>query len=183
MTDLDPRIAQLTFYWESHLWPRLQGLSDAEYRWSPVPERSWDLQTGPDGALRYADPAPDVAVIPSVAWRLMHIGIGCLHIRASTFFGDGSVPEDADMFDPRHVPDSVADTADAALEFVARSYRWWIDGVSGLSPQVLAQPLGPRGNWFAEAPMSDLVLHINREVMHHGGELGLLRDLYAARAV
>jgi hypothetical protein len=28
--------------------------------------------------------------------------------------------------------------------------------------------------------MAALVLHINREVMHHGGEIGLLRDLYRA---
>jgi hypothetical protein len=28
--------------------------------------------------------------------------------------------------------------------------------------------------------MAGLTLHINREVMHHGGEIGLLRDLYRA---
>jgi len=29
--------------------------------------------------------------------------------------------------------------------------------------------------------MSTLVLHINREVMHHGAEIALLRDLYRAK--
>jgi hypothetical protein len=28
-------------------------------------------------------------------------------------------------------------------------------------------------------PMLALVLHINREVIHHGAEIALLRDLYA----
>jgi hypothetical protein len=28
--------------------------------------------------------------------------------------------------------------------------------------------------------MAGLILHINREVMHHGGEICLLRDLYRA---
>jgi hypothetical protein len=28
--------------------------------------------------------------------------------------------------------------------------------------------------------MAELIAHINREVMHHGGEIGLLRDLHRA---
>jgi hypothetical protein len=28
--------------------------------------------------------------------------------------------------------------------------------------------------------MAALIVHINREVMHHGGEIGVLRDLYRA---
>jgi hypothetical protein len=28
--------------------------------------------------------------------------------------------------------------------------------------------------------MAGLIVHINREVMHHGGEICLLRDLYRA---
>ena len=28
--------------------------------------------------------------------------------------------------------------------------------------------------------MAALALHLNREAMHHGGEIGLLRDLYRA---
>jgi hypothetical protein len=30
--------------------------------------------------------------------------------------------------------------------------------------------------------MASLVLHLNRETMHHGGEIGTLRDLYRSRA-
>jgi len=29
--------------------------------------------------------------------------------------------------------------------------------------------------------MTVLVLHINREALHHGAEIALLRDLYASR--
>ena len=120
-------------------------------------------------------------MVPTLAWRLMHIAVGCFHTRASTFFGDGSVPAEADMFDPRHRPAMIPSTADAALKFLSDSYRWWVGGLSALTPQEMATPLGSRGGWFAQDPMSGLVLHINREVMHHGGEIGLLRDLYAAR--
>jgi hypothetical protein len=30
----------------------------------------------------------------------------------------------------------------------------------------------------AKASMAELVLHINREMLHHGAEVALLRDLY-----
>ena len=32
---------------------------------------------------------------------------------------------------------------------------------------------------FSEHTMAALVLHINRETIHHGAEISLLRDLYA----
>lgn len=31
---------------------------------------------------------------------------------------------------------------------------------------------------FAKEPMAALVVHINREALHHGAEIALLRDLY-----
>ena len=43
----------------------------------------------------------------------------------------------------------------------------------------LAKPIGPAEGPWADEPMIDLVLHINREVIHHGAEIALLRDLYA----
>ena len=173
-------IGQLTFYWDHHLWPRLEGLTDDEYRWAPAPGRVWDLQPGPDGDCVYADPAPDATVVPTIAWRLMYLAVGCFHTRASTFFGDGSVPDDADMFDPRHRPATVPATAAEALEFLETGYRWWQDGLRSLTAEQMATPLGAKGSVFADAPMSGLALHLNRETMHHGGEIGLLRDLYAA---
>ena len=36
-------------------------------------------------------------------------------------------------------------------------------------------------DFYAEYPMAALVLHINREAIHHGAEIALLRDLYANR--
>jgi hypothetical protein len=176
-------VGQLQFYWEAHLWPRLQGLSDDEYFWAPAPG-GWtvrEVEPGrwvPDsGPVAEGEPSP----VTTIAWRLAHIAVGCFATRASTFFGDGSVPEDADMFDPRHRPASLPGTADEALAYLHRSYTWWHDGIAGLSETELLQPLGPRGSWFGADPMAELILHVNREVMHHGGEIGLLRDLYPHR--
>jgi hypothetical protein len=52
----------------------------------------------------------------------------------------------------------------------------WKDGLAGLGDTGVMAPIGPFGVWFAEEPMAALVLHASRETMHHGGEIGLLRD-------
>lgn len=51
----------------------------------------------------------------------------------------------------------------------------------GLDDTGLAQPCGPAEGPWADLPMAALVLHINREVIHHGAEIALLRDLWRAR--
>ena len=48
----------------------------------------------------------------------------------------------------------------------------------GLDDAGLAEPCGPAEGPYAEESMATLVLHINREVIHHGAEIALLRDLY-----
>jgi DinB superfamily len=175
---------QLAFYWDVHLWPRLEGLTDEEYFWEPV-EGCWSLRRGADGRWRLDSGWPETSPPPTppvttIAWRLVHIGAFCLANRASAFFGDADVPADADMFDPRFVPDDLPGGAEAALAFLERSYRRWHDGIAGLDEEGLRRPLGPRGGPYAEDPMAELVVHISREVMHHGAEIALLRDLYRA---
>ena len=46
----------------------------------------------------------------------------------------------------------------------------------------LARPVGEAEGPFAEHPYAELVLHINREAIHHLAEVLLLRDLYRNRA-
>ena len=49
--------------------------------------------------------------------------------------------------------------------------------VRRLGAEGLAQPCE-----FAGEPLSTLILRINREAIHHGVEIALLRDLYLARS-
>jgi hypothetical protein len=174
-------VGQLEFYWDVHLRPRLDGLTDEEYFWEPV-EGCWSLRRGVDGRWRLDQqvPEPTPPPVTTIAWRLVHVGATCLANRASTFFGDGRVPEDADMFDPRHVPADLPGDATQAIAFLERSYRHWHGGIASLDDEGLRRPLGPRGGPYAEDPMAELIAHINREVMHHGAEIALLRDLYRA---
>lgn len=174
-------VGQLEFYWEVHLRPRLEGLTDEEYFWEPV-AGCWSLRRGADGryTLDGQWPEPSPAPVTTIAWRLVHVGALCLANRASAFFGDGSVPDDADMFDPRHVPSDLPASAAAGIAFLEQSYHKWHDGFAALDDDELQAPLGPKGGPFADDSMAALVLHISREVTHHGGEICLLRDLYRA---
>ena len=60
-------------------------------------------------------------------------------------------------------------TDEEILERLRKHYQTEIDNVN---QDTMAE--GP----FAEAPLAALVLHINREVLHHGAEICLLRDLF-----
>lgn len=173
-------VGQLAFYWDVHLRPRLEGLTDEEYFWEPV-GGCWSLRPTENGiyALDSQWPEPSPSPLTTIAWRIVHVGAMCLASRASAFFGD-SVADDADMFDPRHVPTDLPASAAEAIAFLERSYNQWHDGIAALDGAGLQAPLGPKGGPFAGDSMAALIVHINREVMHHGGEICLLRDLYRA---
>jgi hypothetical protein len=49
--------------------------------------------------------------------------------------------------------------------------------VRACSEAELGRPCGPAEGPWADHSMGELVLHINREAIHHGAEIALLRDL------
>jgi hypothetical protein len=174
-------VGQLEFYWDVHLRPRLEGLTDQEYFWEPTPD-CWSLRPGRDGrfVLDARRPEPVPPPFTTIAWRLVHLGATCLANRANAFFGDDSVPDNATMADPRYVPTNLPSTAAEGIAFLEWAYHTWHDGIAALDEKGLEAPLGPKGGPYANDPMAGLIVHINREVMHHGGEICLLRDLYRA---
>ena len=54
--------------------------------------------------------------------------------------------------------------------------------IAATDDAALALPLGPRGGPFAKDSYHALVLHALDEVIHHGAEIGVIRDLYRHRA-
>jgi hypothetical protein len=177
---------QVDWHWENQLRPRFAGLTDDEYFWEPVPG-SWSVRprgqavtSSPAGGgawvLDWVFPPPDPAPVTTIAWRLSHILSGVLEIRYRNHFS----PEPVDFMDfigAYEYPGS----ADEALSRLDDVYARWRDGVRGLTATGLARPCGPSEGPYAEHPLAALILHINREVIHHGAEVALLRDLYAAR--
>lgn len=179
---------QLEFYWDMHLWPRLQGLTDDEYWWEPV-SGCWSLRPDDEGVLRHEfwPVDPPVPPVTTIAWRIVHIGRDVLGTRARAFFGDPSLPEgalpaeDLAMYDERWWPESLPATSEEALAFLDKTYTLWRNGVRALDDDALLLPLGPKGDHHADQSMGALLLHVNREVLAHGAEICLLRDLYRAQ--
>jgi hypothetical protein len=177
-------IGQLDFYWEAHLRPRLDGLTDEEYFWEPV-EGCWNLRPRDDGRWRMdGEPPPPELVeqglpgpFTTIAWRMNHIAIGCFESRYRAFFAD----EGPTMWSPGDrifASGDLPGNAAAGIAYLTSAYTHWRDAIAGLTEDQLLTPLGEKGAYFGEHPMAELVLHLNREAMHHGGEICLLRDLY-----
>ncbi|MFE9394015.1 DinB family protein [Streptomyces flavidovirens] len=163
---------QLDLYWDHQLMPRLAGLTDDEYLWEPVPD-CWTIRTDGDGRAMFdwQDPVPEPPAVTTIAWRLCHIAFHVLGIRASAHFGDGSLTIDTA---------SLPVTAEDGLAALHEHYHTWRKGVLSLDDAGMQRPIGEVEGQWGERPMATLVLHVNREVMHHGAEIALLRDLYRA---
>jgi hypothetical protein len=178
-------VDQLDWQWQNHLRPKLDGLADDEYFWEPVPgclsirPRSEPSAVEPKDrlgsgqfVLEYGSPEPKPPPVTTIAWRLGHMIVGCLGARNASHFG-------APAMDWHSV--DYAGTAVRALSQLDDGYSTWIKGVRGLGADGLARPCGAAEGPYAEYPLASLVLHINREVLHHGAEILLLRDLYRAK--
>lgn len=175
-------IDQLDWHWQQLLRPRLVGLTDEEYFWQPVPN-CWSvhprgtstaaIQAG-SGAMTidFAFPEPEPAPVTTIAWRLGHIIVGVLAMRSASHFGREQT--DYDTF-------AYAESAEQALAQLDTEYALWLNGVKALGDAGLTEPCGDAEGPWGDKPMATLVLHINRELIHHGAEIALLRDLYAHR--
>lgn len=175
-------IGQLEFYWEAHLRPRLDGLTDEEYFWEPV-DGCWNLRPLDGGRWRMdkADTPARSGPFTTIAWRMTHVSVEVLESRYRAFFGG----EGPTMWAPgQRILDGgeLPGSATGGIANLERAYTRWRDAIAGLSEEQLLAPLGEKGANFGTDPMAALVLHLNRETMHHGGEICLLRDLYRDRA-
>jgi hypothetical protein len=56
----------------------------------------------------------------------------------------------------------------------------WVVGVTSWGRRGMEEECGAAEGPWARHPRATLVLHINREVIHHGAEIATLRDLYRA---
>jgi hypothetical protein len=176
-------VDQLDWHWQNQLRPRLDGLTDDEYFWEPV-DGCWNVRprgkadaaishgTG-DFVLEYAWGGPQPAPVTTIAWRLAHIIVGVLGERTASHFGGPPVSWDSFEY---------AGSADEVLRQLDEAYAAWIAGVRGLGADGLTRRCGPAEGPYADYPLAALVFHINRETIHHGAEVSLLRDLYLRRS-
>lgn len=165
----DELVDQLDFQWQTGLRPRLDGLSDDEYRWEPVPD-CWTVRAVPGGhKIDFELSPPEPPPVTTIAWRIGHLTVPTLRYRVATHFERVRFDFDAPIY---------AGTSAEAVSGLEGAYAAWVGGLRRLSDDDLWAPSGEPG--FETDPMITLVLHINREVIHHGAEIGVLRDLYRA---
>ena len=169
---------QIETHWQERLRPRLEGLTDEEYFWEPVPG-CWSVHrrgasTAPiswgSGEFTW-DYEPDTEPTPvtTIAWRLGHL-IESFASTNGVYFGGPRVAAETFGF-----PGAAA----SALARLDEVYADFAAGVRSLGDAGLAEPQGHRSPpAFAHAPVARVVLYMSVEAFHHGAEVCLLRDLY-----
>ncbi|MFJ8922834.1 DinB family protein [Streptomyces sp. NPDC102415] len=162
-------------------------LTDEEYLWEPVPG-CWSVRrrdTGPGpgaNALTGAGawgrdtaphPHPSPPPFTTLAWRLSHLS-ELLTLRADHTAGSHSLTRDD--YQP------VGDAAGAVADFGASADAWRaaLLGADDAALDTVGYSSYPHGS-DPEDPFLETVWWVNQELLHHGAEIALLRDLYRVR--
>jgi len=149
---------------------RVEGLTDEEFFWEPV-SGCWTVRRGADGrwSADYRDVDPEPPPFTTIAWRLVHLA-ECKVMYREYAFGAASLtwPQ----------IDSAHTTGDAIAE-LERGQRLLADDLGGLTDADLDAPR--LTNWGEEWPTWKIFWTMIDHDLHHGGEIGVLRDLYRER--
>jgi hypothetical protein len=158
------------------VWPRVRGrldhLSDDEYLWEPVPG-CWSVRAlGGVWQVEREVPSPEPPPVTTIAWRTWHIGSECVNAFCQLAFQTKPL----DLAEGEWFP-----SASAALAAMDESWAAFSKCFHDLDDEAIGQELGPAFGPFATSNRADLLLHVADEVIHHGAEVALLRDMFAAR--
>lgn len=150
----------------------MEGLVDAEYLWQPVPN-CLTVRPDDEGVFRWDGPAQDGdgRVFTTLAWRLTHIANFLEQDRNGPWLGQPA--------QPRTRPDPPSSAADA-LVLLDGAYEAWSVVLAGTTDESLSQPIGEIAGRYGNDSRRSFVLHTVDELIHHGAECALLRDLYSA---
>lgn len=148
----------------------LEGLTDAEFFWQPVPD-CWTVHPDEDGRwiVDYADPAPDPPPFTTIAWRVLHIAT-CKVMYHEYAFGPGRL-----TWDELEIPH----TAAGAIAYLQEGHVQLRAALAGLSDAGLAEMRST--NWGELWPTWRIFWTMAAHDLHHGAEIGCLRDLYRGR--
>jgi hypothetical protein len=142
-------------------------VSLSDFAWQRLRNRMGGLI---DAELRWR-PAPAEADI-SLEWRLKHIATLLSEDRNALWLGQtppsGQLPAGRGGAVPM-------------LELLDAAYAVWRKVLTACTDESLGQPIGPHGGFYSGDTRRSFVLHILDELIHHGAEAALLRDLYGHR--
>ncbi|GAA2993636.1 DinB family protein [Kitasatospora albolonga] len=161
-------------------------MTDHEYRWEPVP-RCWSVRRRSEGPGEAAGflvgggegewgrdsapwPHPEPTPFTTLAWRLCHL-TEMLWLRSDHTDGTRSLDRD-DLPVPGTAAEAVAD-----FEAAATAWRNTLLAAGDAALDTVGYCTYPYGG-DAEEPFVEIVWWVNQELLHHGAEIALLRDLY-----
>ena len=162
-------------------------LTDNEYLWEPVPD-CWSIRPrsagpGPRATIligagewgRDSAPSPHPWPPPftTIAWRLGHLS-EMLSLRADHMTGSHSLTRNGYRFR------GDAGGGIEAFEAGADAWRAVLLAAGEADLDAVGHSTYPYGS-DAEDPFIDTVWWMNQELLHHGAEIALLRDLYRAQ--
>ncbi|MFE6709842.1 DinB family protein [Streptomyces sp. NPDC057695] len=163
-------------------------MTDEEYLWEPVTD-CWSVRPRANGpgsratflagagewgrdAASYPHPWPPP--FTTLAWRLSHLS-EMMFLRADHTAGSRTLTRDDYVVS--------GDVAGALASFDAGATAWRkaLQSVDDPALDTVGFCTYPHGS-DAEEPFLDIVWWVNQELLHHGAEIALLRDLYRARS-
>ena len=150
---------------------RVEGLTDAEFFWEPV-AGCWTVR--PDARGRWAadypePPHPDPPPFTTIGWRLVHVA-ECKLMYHDYAFGPARLT----------FPDiDSAHTARDAIAQLEHGHKTLQRDLAGLDDAVLEREVPT--NWGERWPAWRIFWTMIEHDLHHGGEIGALRDLYRMR--
>ena len=146
---------------------RLEGLTDDEFFWQPVPD-SWTIYQDRRGrwTYHYALPEPQPARVTTIGWQLVHLAT-CKLMYHEWAFGAARL-----TWPELEIPH----TASGALALLEHGQALLQDDLEAASESQLDVPR--RTNWGELWPAWRIFWTMIDHDALHGGAIGQLRDLY-----
>jgi uncharacterized damage-inducible protein DinB len=181
-------LVELAKYATARLLGRLEGLTDQEYLWEPVAncwsvrqtgDGLWRADIGPHGTAVSGEVSRSCPPVTTIAWRMWHLGATP---------APGWPPYDVDSgtafvkawFEQGATPDIGVGSADAAIDLLRTNWSRFATLSASFSDEELFEGMGDAAAHYRDSSLYSLLLHIVDELIHHGAEVAVMRDLYAA---
>lgn len=163
----------------TRLQERLQGLTDQEYLWEPVAgcwsvrRREAAMSPAPMGGSEWVFDNADELLSPgpftTIAWRMMHLADVIMSYNMALWGGEVS----DDLVE-------VTPSAEEGMMLLESAANAFIEALGQEDDESLQRPIQVPW-WPSSAARWQVVTNVATEAIHHGAEIGVLRDLYARR--
>jgi hypothetical protein len=148
----------------------LDGLSDEECLWEPVPG-CWTVRPNTEGVwiADWEEPEPDPAPACTIGWITWHIGWWWSMVYDHSF-GAGTVQRENTPW---------PGTARGAVEWITNCHDAWSSAVDGCTEADLDSTERTRWPYAEPRPFAYVVAWANAELMKNVAEIGVLRRIHS----